>query len=392
MTTGLRSGRRTLPVLAALVMLGMQPSVDAAEEPSTRWAVCGDWREVPVPGDKLYPGGFGAVTDVDIVSPSEAWAITDDGYESHNEGHIYHWGGQRWSEVPFPTPDSGSAGWEFWELDDIEVVSPTEAWVVGYKLMAPDRHPSRPIVGRWNGSRWRIVPTGVWVHGSLSAVMAVPGTHRLLAVGVRNEPGGRQTTLIVRWNGRAWHRVSSPDPGVSSEFADVVAAGSHLWAIGTGRRAGEAERVLASRMTPDGWTVRWGPRGHVEAADAVSSGEMWAVGSTRAGSREHGLVVKWNGRDWVLARRFDRIDRFEDVVVPTSGAVWAVGGAFDQDLNASRPYIVRRVGANWQIDWTRKSDGRVTAVDGTPHNLWAFLTYPPVPYAEAWRFTSLHRC
>ena len=83
--TGRRSGRRRLPVLVALVMLGMQPSVDAAEAPSTRWAVCGDWREVPVPGDKLYPGGFGAVTDVDTVSPSEAWAITDDGYESHNE-------------------------------------------------------------------------------------------------------------------------------------------------------------------------------------------------------------------------------------------------------------------------------------------------------------------
>ena len=144
------------------------------------------------PGDKLYPGGFGAVTDVDIVSASEASAITDDGYESHNEGHIYRWGGQRWSEIPFPTPDSGSAGWEFWELDDIEVVSPTEAWVVGYKLMAPDRHPSRPIVGRWNGRGSRVVPTGVWgprkpVRGDGGA-----GTHRLLAVGVRNEPGGRQ--------------------------------------------------------------------------------------------------------------------------------------------------------------------------------------------------------
>ena len=55
--TGLRSGRRTLPVLAALVMLGMQPSVDAAEEPSTRWAVCGDWREVPAPETSSIPGG-----------------------------------------------------------------------------------------------------------------------------------------------------------------------------------------------------------------------------------------------------------------------------------------------------------------------------------------------
>ena len=148
---------------------------------------------MPVPGDKLYPGGYGAVTDVETVSPTEAWAISDDGYESHNEAHIYHWGGQRWSEVPFPTPDMGDPKWEFWELDDIEVVSPTEAWVVGYKVMSPisTTRPG-PIVGLWNGTRWRIVPTGLWVRGRLSALTAEPGGGRLLAVGSRDVPGGRE--------------------------------------------------------------------------------------------------------------------------------------------------------------------------------------------------------
>ncbi len=235
--------------------------------------MCGDWRTVPVPGDKLYPGGYGAVTDVETVSPTEAWAISDDGYESHNEAHIYHWGGQRWSEVPFPTPNMGDPAWEFWELDDIEVVSPTEAWVVGYKVMAPDLHyTTRPIVGLWNGTRWRIVPTGLWVRGRLSALTSEPGSSRLLAVGSRDVPGGRETTLIVRWNGRAWHRVPSPDPGVGSGFADVVVAGSRRLGHRLGERAGEASRLLASRMTPSGWTVRWGPRGQIEAADAVSAG------------------------------------------------------------------------------------------------------------------------
>ena len=391
-----RTGRQGPLLLVALVALvstlSIQPSV-AREPMSPRWAVCGDWRTVPVPGDKLYPGGYGSVTDVETVSPTEAWAISDDGYESHNEAHIYHWGGQRWSEVPFPTPNmGGDPKWEFWELDDIEVVSPTEAWVVGFKVMAPDLHyTTRPIVGLWNGTRWRIVPTGLWVRGRLSALTAEPGG-RMLAVGSRDVPGGREATLIVRWNGRLWHRVPSPDPGRESGFADVVVAGSNVWAIGSGKRAGEASRLLASRMTPNGWTVRWGPRGQIEAADAVSAREIWAVGSTSAGSRESGLVARWDGHDWVLARRFDRIDRFEDVVAPSSGAVWAVGGAYDPDLNASRPYIARRLSGNWRIEWTRKSAGRVTAIDGTPHNLWTFLTYPPVQYAELWRFTSLHRC
>ena len=112
-----RTGRQGPLLLVALVALvstlSIQPSV-AREPMSPRWAVCGDWRTVPVPGDKLYPGGYGSVTDVETVSPTEAWAISDDGYESHNEAHVYHWGGQRWSEVPFPTPEMGDPKWEIW--------------------------------------------------------------------------------------------------------------------------------------------------------------------------------------------------------------------------------------------------------------------------------------
>jgi len=34
----------------------------------------------------------------------------------------------------------------------------------------------------------------------------------------------------------------------------------------------------------------------------------------------------------------------------------------------------------------------MTAIDGTPNNLWSFLSYPPVEMAEVWRFISYHRC
>ena len=197
--------------------------------------MCGDWRTVPVPGDKLYPGGYGAVTDVETVSPTEAWAISDDGYESHNEAHIYHWGGQRWSEVPFPTPDMGDPKWEFWELDDIEVVSPTEAWVVGYKVMAPDLHyTTRPIVGLWNGTRWRIVPTGLWVRGRLSALTAEPG---------RPPVGGRESRR-ARWAGndadRSMERPSlAPRAEPGSRRRKRVRRRRRRWIERLGDRLGE---------------------------------------------------------------------------------------------------------------------------------------------------------
>ncbi len=80
-------------------------------------------------GRRPLPGGFGHVTDIDVVSPNDAWAISDYGYEVFNESHVYRWTGLRWSEVRFPRPHTGDV--ESWVLSAVEAVSPTEVWVVG---------------------------------------------------------------------------------------------------------------------------------------------------------------------------------------------------------------------------------------------------------------------
>ncbi len=362
-----------------------------------RWPICGQWREVPVPGDDLYPGGLGYVRDVDVVSPAEAWAVSDYGYEVWNEAHVYRWGGLRWEEVPFPTPDTGP-DYEYWALDDIEAISATDVWVVGYKLRIGSGV-SRPIVGRWNGSRWRLVPLGLrHVYGQLAGIVSVPGTDDLVAVGTRSprrpSPIDRdEEALILRWNGSRWQRIRGTDPGRWSELVDVVLAGSVVWAVGTGLRRGEAApHLLAFRWTRRGWAPRWGPRGHVTSADAVAPDEIWAAGWTPTAGGGGGMLARWNGRAWTIAHRFDRVDVLSDVVAPAPGDVWAVGSTFVRKWNLPRGYIVHGGGGIWRIDWRSDDHGDVTAIDGTPHNLWTFFTYPPVEAAEVWRFTSLHRC
>jgi hypothetical protein len=34
----------------------------------------------------------------------------------------------------------------------------------------------------------------------------------------------------------------------------------------------------------------------------------------------------------------------------------------------------------------------MTAIDGSPHDLWAFRGFPPAKMAEVWSSTSYHRC
>ena len=379
--------RRSAGIVATMATIAMSsvaaPPSGAASEALPRWPVCDAWRRVPLPH-----GGLGSVTDVAVVSPTDAWAISDHGYESWNEAHVYRWTGQRWSEVAFPIPADPS---RFWVLTAIEAVSPSEVWVVGYEILGLRR--SRAISARWDGSRWRLVRVGEAAPGlAIEGLAVTPGTSRLWAVGSTSDPrdGWTQSPLALRWSGRAWRRVDGPSPGRSSAFADVVTVGKAAWAVGYVQRAGEAAHALASRLTGSGWTVRSGPRGRLEAVDGLRPDVLWAVG-TSPGRHGYGrgLIVRWDGSRWSLARRFDRASNLRDVVVTSGVEAWAVG---QQGRNA-RPFIVRRHAGPWTVDAVPDGRGWLTAIDGTPNNLWTFRTHFPdgVP-SEVVAFDTWHRC
>lgn len=382
--SGAMRGPTGIIVIAMIWFSGVTASPSLAVPGlNPRWPVCDEWRGVPV-----RPSGLGSVTDVAVVSPTDAWAISDHGYESWNESHVYRWEGQRWSEVPFPIEADPS---RFWVLTAIEAVTPSEIWIVGHEFI--DLRRSRAISARWDGSRWRLVRVGQADRGlTIEGLAATPGTHRLWAVGSSygQGDGSTQATLVLRWNGRAWRRIDGPSPGRSSAFADVVTVANSAWAVGYVQRRGEAAHALASRLTGSGWSVRSGPRGRLEAVDGVSGDTLWAVG-TSPGRHGYGrgLIVHWNGSRWSLARRFDRASNLRDVVVTSGNDAWAVG---QQGRNA-RPFVVRRHAGPWAVDDAPDVHGWLTAIDGTPNNLWTFRThFPGGEPSEVVAFDSYHRC
>jgi hypothetical protein len=384
---GCMAMRRPAGIIATITMIWISSAAASpgttASGPAPRWPVCDEWRRVAVPN-----GGLGSVTDVEVVSPTGGWAISDHGYESWNESHVYRWTGQRWSEVAFPIPADPSG---FWVLTAIEAVTPSEIWVVGYEYLGLRR--SRAISARWDGSRWSLVPVGQAASGlTIEGLAVIPGTRRLWAVGSTSDPreGWTQSPLVLRWSGRAWRRVDGPSPGRSSAFADVVTVGKTAWAVGYVQRRGEAAHALASRLTGSGWTVRSGPRGRLAAVDGVRPDALWAVG-TSPGNRGYGrgLIVRWDGSRWSLARRFDRASNLRDVVVTSAIEAWAVG----QQGRTARPFIVRRHAGPWTVDSAPDGRGWLTAIDGTPNNLWTFRThYPDGVPSEVVAFDTWHRC
>lgn len=110
-------------------------------------------------------------------------------------------------------------------------------------------------------------------------------------------------TLIIRWNGAAWKRVSSPDPELGGNAVDDVLAGvaatssSNAWAVGSFADAqtlvlhwnGTAWKKQASPDPGDsGETTRIN---YLQAGAAPSSTRAWAVGYYDDGTTLRNLVL-----------------------------------------------------------------------------------------------------
>jgi hypothetical protein len=198
------------------------------------------WKRVPSP----VSAGLYAVA---ATSARNAWAVGTDS----TGGVILHWNGNMWKEVPSPAP-KGSF------LNGVAATSTGNAWAVGQSSSIGIQRADQidtTLTLRWNGKTWKRMPSpspgaGEGGLNSLSGV-AAPRANRAWAVGWSASADGRATTLILRWNGKAWKRVPSPGPG------------SNLWGIA------------------------------VIAAD-----DAWAVGATSSPTSTTTLTVHWNGRAW----------------------------------------------------------------------------------------------
>ena len=109
--------------------------------------------------------------------------------------------------------------------------------------------------------------------------------------------GGRSTggkTLILRWNGTSWKRVSSPSPGAFSNLFGVTAVSARsAWAVGS-TFTSTGGKTLILRWNGKTWKRVSSPSGSLSAVAATSARNAWAVGAT--GSKT--LILRWNGKTW----------------------------------------------------------------------------------------------
>jgi hypothetical protein len=136
----------------------------------------------------------------------------------------------------------------------------------------------------------------------------------------------------------------------------------------------------------------------IEAVDGLSPRLVWAVGyySAPRARNDHGLILRWDGRRWSVARKLASDSALSDVTVASPTDAWAVGGFWVHERLF--PLVVRRHGSPWARSPAPRPDADhgmhfagtdFAGIDGTPNNLWAALRIHLLERSHA---STYHRC
>lgn len=137
--------------------------------------------------------------------------------------------------------------------------------------------------------------------------------------------------------------VSSPNAGSSDFTLNGVAAAStgEVWAVGS-TRTGTHEQALIERWDGTGWSVvPTGVNGSLNAVSAAASNDVWAVGSTNSGYNP--LAMHWNGAQWNAVYVYGS-GPLKSVAAISPTDAWAVG--YD---SGGTTLVERWDGVQWSI-------------------------------------------
>lgn len=207
---------------------------------------------------------------------------------------IQRWDGTSWSQMP--TPDVETAPSRSM-LFDVSAAGPERAWAVGSSAAAFGNPATRPFALSWDGERWAQVDGPAGFGGALVAVAAAPDGGVWTGGEGRNPETGYSIPNVWRRAGSGWQAVAFPPiPGCAlstnglmarAELTDIASRGPRAtWATGWCGAPGGGERGFLVRFNGKRWfsvltpdtLLRFGPRGHLTGISISPDGDVWVVG------------------------------------------------------------------------------------------------------------------
>jgi hypothetical protein len=218
-------------------------------------------------------------------------------------GAVAHYNGSTWQH------DTLALG--AFDLTGIWGSGASDVYVVGSDCC------SNGIVEHYDGSAWSQVtamPTAIYT--------AVAGTasNNVWAIG-----NAASSTVVAHFDGTQWTTVPMPDAGLPIGFVSLYAAGSEVWAVGSGGSA---------HYDGSTWTVFPDPSAALTAVHGSDATNVWAVGISSSGTLtldiQVNVALRWDpgNKQWISGAQLASTLFFS---VWTSGPndVWALGEPFD---------------------------------------------------------------
>lgn len=240
-------------------------------------------------------------------------------------------------------------------LLDVAAAGPRHVYAVGYGCSAEDSEGCRGVE-RWDGSRWRKVPTP-------SGAYHVEGVSTDAANDVWLV-GNSEVSWAAHWDGARWR---SYRPFGSREYdyvRDVAVSSRRPWFAG---QTQSGRGVVLTWSASTGFRQVYGTPGALTAVTARGD-DVWAVGSTGGGP----LVVRRAGGEWSVSPTPSipggTLTRVWQVA---ANDVWAVGHV-GATLAASRPISLHFDGTSWRQVPVPVAQGRLSGLtsDGSG-TVWA---------------------
>ncbi|GII04679.1 hypothetical protein [Planobispora takensis] len=292
-----------------------------------------------------------------------------------------------------PTP-----GGDLSRLNAVAALSPTGAWAVGtaydFGLGA-----ERTLIERWNGTSWSRVtsPNGSQFYNQLYGVDAASSTSAWAVGSIETAHGangggdGPKKAAAWRWNGSTWRIVDLPKPATTPTVTGVdMLSGTEAWAVGW-----YYETLSPALGVP--YTARWNGSAWTEV-DAPTPGSylntLYAVSGTSAAD-------VWAVGNW---RNRGSGERYHPLALHWTGSAWAqvpvpdpaggVGGSL-RGVKAISPTDVWAVGyrdyrtpAAFHYDGTAWSEVPLPALGGTGNNFLYGVTAVAADQVWAAGYTS----
>jgi hypothetical protein len=214
--------------------------------------------------------------------------------------------------------------------------------------------------------------------GGLNAVSCTSASNCFAVGGYARSSLIAQKTLIVRWNGKKWLVVASPNPngGTRVELSGVSCASPTMcFAVGT-YTVSTTYLTLVERWNGTTWRIVASPEydgatdSRLAAVSCPSATACFAVGSFKdaQGPPRKTLIERWNGSAWTISQHPKLVggNRYlYGVSCPSTTSCFAVGRLYtDSDCEPELDCDATTLVEQW--------NGRYWAVAASPNGSGAF--------------------